>query len=61
MVVEPNAYFEPFFYENQAKYPDIKMEKFIIAGAEDMKDIEENSIGIYLEIKFLKLPFLKFL
>lgn len=46
MVVEPNAFFEPFFFENQAKYPDIQMEKFIVGNAENMKDIEDNSIGM---------------
>lgn len=45
MIVEPNAFFEPMFYENQHKYPDIKMEKFIINSAEDMKEIEDNSVG----------------
>ena len=43
MIVEPNAFFEPMFYENQHKYPDIKMEKFIVNSAEDMKEIEDNS------------------
>lgn len=46
MVVEPNAFFEPMFYENQHKYPDIKMEKFIVSSAEDMKEVGDNSIGI---------------
>ncbi|XP_057369893.1 N6-adenosine-methyltransferase TMT1A-like [Daphnia carinata] len=45
-VVEPNAFFEPMFYENQHKYPDIKMEKFIVSNAEDMKEVEDNSIDI---------------
>lgn len=46
MVVEPNAFFEPMFFENQHKYPDIKMEKFIVGSAEDMKEVADNSIGI---------------
>lgn len=46
MIVEPNAFFEPMFYENQHKYPDIKMEKFIINSAEDMKEIEDNSVDV---------------
>jgi hypothetical protein len=45
MVVEPNAFFEPLFYENQLKYSDIKMDKFIVNSAEDMKEVEDNSIG----------------
>ena len=45
MVVEPNAFFEPMFYENQHKYPHIKMEKFVVGSAENMKDIEDNSVG----------------
>ncbi len=45
MVVEPNAFFEPLFYENQSKYPNVKMDKFVVGSAEDMKDIEDNSVG----------------
>lgn len=46
MVVEPNAFFEPLFYENQSKYPNVKMDKFVVGSAEDMKDIEDNSVDI---------------
>ncbi len=45
MVVEPNAFFEPLFFENEPKYPDIQMEKFIVSNAEDMKEVEDNSVG----------------
>lgn len=44
-VVEPNEHFKKSFYESQHKHPEIKMDKFIVAGAEDMKEIEDNSIG----------------
>ena len=43
-VVEPNAFFEPFFYQNQSKYPTVKMEKFVLGQAEDMKGVADNSI-----------------
>lgn len=36
MFVEPNAYFEPLFYENQIKYPDVN---------------KDNSIGTHLEMR----------
>ena len=45
-VVEPNAYFEPYFYKNQSKHPTVKMEKFVVAPAEDMKDVEDNSVDV---------------
>ena len=45
-VVEPNAFFEPNFYERQSKFPALKMEKFIVAKAEDMKEIPDNSFDI---------------
>ena len=45
VVVEPNAFFEPMFYENQSKYPHVKMDKFVVGSAENMKDIEDNSVG----------------
>lgn len=45
-VIEPNAFFEPMFFERQGKYPALKMERFVVAKAEDMKDIEDNSIDV---------------
>ena len=45
-VVEPNAFFEPFFYQNQSKYPTVKMEKFVLGKAEDMKGVADNSIDV---------------
>ena len=45
-VVEPNAFFEPMFYERQSKYPSLKMERFVLGKAEDMKDIEDGSMDI---------------
>ena len=44
-VVEPNIYSQSLFYENQKKYPHIKMERYLVASAEDMKEVEDNSIG----------------
>lgn len=45
-VVEPNAFFQTTFYENQKKYPDVKMHRFIQAMAEDMKGIEDESVDV---------------
>jgi len=45
-VVEPNPFFEPLFYENQQKFPSIKMDKFVLGTAEDMKDVPDNSIDV---------------
>ena len=33
------------FYENQSKYSHVKMDKFVVGSAENMKDIEDNSVG----------------
>jgi ubiquinone/menaquinone biosynthesis C-methylase UbiE len=44
-VVEPNAFFEPLFYERQQK-SDIKMEKFLLSHAEDMKEVADNSMDV---------------
>ena len=43
--MEPNAYFEPLFYERK-KNTTVKMEKFLLAKAEDMKELEDNSFDI---------------
>lgn len=45
-VVEPNAYFEPLFYERQSKFPAIKMEKFVLGSAEQMTEIKDGSIDV---------------
>ena len=44
-MVEPNAFFEPLFYERQQK-SDIKMEKFLLTHAEDMKEVADNSMDV---------------
>ncbi|XP_046639250.1 methyltransferase-like protein 7A [Daphnia pulicaria] len=44
-VVEPNAFFEPLFYKRQST-SNIKMEKFILTNAEDMKEVEDNSMDV---------------
>ena len=43
--MEPNAYFEPLFYERQ-KSSTVKMEKFLLTSAEDMAGVEDNSVDI---------------
>ena len=45
-VVEPNAFFEPLFYQNQSKHPAVKMEKFVLGQAEDMKGVADSSIDV---------------
>ncbi|KAK2707942.1 thiol S-methyltransferase TMT1A-like [Artemia franciscana] len=43
-VVEPNEFFKPAFFESQSKHPDIKLHRFVVGCAEDMKDVESESI-----------------
>lgn len=45
IVVEPNAFFEPLFYERQKKSLT-KVDKFLLTCAEDMKEVEDNSMDV---------------
>jgi len=45
-VVEPNAFFEPIFYETREKFPAIKLDRFVVGCAEDMEGVADGSIDI---------------
>ena len=44
--MEVNPFFEKEFFEKQKDHPHIKMERYVVGSAEDMKDIEDGSIDI---------------
>ena len=44
--MEVNPFFEKQFFEKQKDHPHIKMERYVVGSAEDMKDIEDGSIDI---------------
>ena len=44
--METNGFFRPTFKENQEKFPSIKMDRFIVGMAEDMRDVEDHSIDV---------------
>ena len=46
IVVEPNAYFEPLFYERAEKHQNIKLEKFVLGHAEDMNEVQSGSVDV---------------
>jgi len=51
--VEVNPFFEQQFFEQQIKYPDVKMDNFVVGFAEDMKEIEDGSIDIVVSTMVL--------
>ncbi|CAH1267931.1 METTL7A [Branchiostoma lanceolatum] len=44
IVVDPNPHSKLDFEENSRQYPDVKVTKFVVAGAEDMADVAEGSV-----------------
>ncbi|XP_019646890.1 PREDICTED: uncharacterized protein LOC109487350 [Branchiostoma belcheri] len=44
IAVDPNPHFDQYLKENSDKYPDVKVTKFIVAGAEDMSAVAEGSV-----------------
>jgi hypothetical protein len=64
-VVEPNTYFETWFYKNQSKQPTVKIEKFVVAPAVKVltksvkscpsKKFENNKFFFFFKIIFLIL------
>lgn len=44
--LDMNANFETYFRQNQKKFPHIIYEKTIISVAENMKDVEDNSMDV---------------
>ena len=52
-VAEVNPFFKKQFFAKQSQYPLIKMERFIVGFAEDMKDVADNSIDIVVSTMVL--------
>ncbi|XP_035682881.1 methyltransferase-like protein 7A [Branchiostoma floridae] len=44
IAVDPNPYFKLDLEESSKRYPDVKVTKFVVAGAEDMADVAEGSV-----------------
>ena len=40
------GYFEKYFRQNKSKFPHIICEKFVNGMAEDMRQIEDNSVDV---------------
>ena len=51
--VEPNPYFESYFHENGHNFPHISIERFIHASAEEMTDVESDSIDVVVSTHVL--------
>ena len=45
-VVEVNPFFEEEFFKKQVDHPHIKMDRFIVGFAENMKDVPDNSVDV---------------
>ena len=52
-VVEVNPFFEKQFFEKQKEHPHIVMKRFVVGFAEDMKEVEDNSIDIVVSTMVL--------
>lgn len=46
IVADPNPYFEKYFSENKANFPNIKIETIIVAKGEDIDMVESNSVDV---------------
>ena len=46
IALDYNSYFEKYFRENKSKFPHIICDKFVNGMAEDMKQIEDNSVDV---------------
>ncbi|XP_035681358.1 methyltransferase-like protein 7A [Branchiostoma floridae] len=44
IAVDPNPHFDQYLKENSDEYPEVKVTKFVVAGAEDMADVAEGSV-----------------
>ncbi|GFQ71319.1 methyltransferase-like protein 7A [Trichonephila clavata] len=51
-VVDKNKFFEPYFTQNAKRYPHINYKKTIIQRAENMTEIEDNSIEVVVTTYF---------
>jgi ubiquinone/menaquinone biosynthesis C-methylase UbiE len=52
-VVEVNPFFEKQFFDKQKDHPHIVMKRFVVGFAEDMKEVENNSIDIVVSTMVL--------
>ncbi|KAK4006057.1 Methyltransferase 7B-like protein [Daphnia magna] len=52
-VVEVNPFFEDQFFKKQAEHPHIKMDRFVVGFAENMKGVPDNSIDIVVSTMVL--------
>ena len=52
-VLEVNPFFEKQFYEKQDMYSHLKMDRFVVGFAEDMKDVADNSVDIVVSTMVL--------
>ena len=52
-VVEVNPFFEDQFFEKQVVHPHIKMDRFVVGFAEDMKGVPDNSIDVVVSTMVL--------
>ena len=52
-MVEVNPFFEKQFFEKQKEHPHIVMKRFVVGFAEDMKEVEDNSIDIVVSTMVL--------
>ncbi|CAG2162371.1 unnamed protein product [Oppiella nova] len=46
IALDYNSYFEKYFRQNKSKFPNILCEDFVNGMAEDMRQIEDNSVDV---------------
>ena len=51
--MEPNPFFEPIFYQTQEKFPAIKLDKFVLGTADDMKGVPDGSIDVVVSVNIV--------
>lgn len=47
-VVDPNPFFRKIFEENKNQFPNIKLEKAIVGGGENMTDVKSESVDVVI-------------
>ena len=48
IATDPNPFFKDAFENHMKKYPDIEVERMIIAKADDLSEVENNSVDVVL-------------
>ncbi|GBM40930.1 Methyltransferase-like protein 7B [Araneus ventricosus] len=51
-VLDKNKFFEPYFRSNAKMYPHISYQRTVIQSAENMKDVEDNSMDVVVTSLF---------